>query len=106
MNLLSSPDVSRPDAGCALAALRGTLSGLLSKELRLRADEVRTDRPFTEYGLDSMAALTIAGELEERYAIELPATLLWDCPTIDHLSQRMHAMLSTRGPQDVCRAGR
>lgn len=72
--------------------LRDTLTGLLSKALRMDAAHVRADRPLTEYGLDSIAALTIAGELEEQFDIELPETLLWDCPTLEHLADHLHDM--------------
>lgn len=69
-----------------LDSLRQWLVQLLCRELRLEPSAIRTDRPLTEYGLDSMAALMVAGELEDRYRIELPATLLWDHPSIDGLA--------------------
>lgn len=77
-----------------LNSLRETLVELLCKELRLHDTAVRTDRPLTEYGLDSMAALMIAGELEDRYRIELPATLLWDHPSIDQLAACLHQLVA------------
>lgn len=80
---------------CDLDHLRQTLVGLLSSELRLAEAQVQTSRPLTEYGLDSIAALTIAGELEERFSIELPPTLLWDHPTIDHIAGHLHSMLQS-----------
>lgn len=73
--------------------LRSTLVSLLSRELKLPAAQVRTERPLTEYGLDSIAALTIAGELEEQFSVELPSTLLWDHPTIDEIAGHLHQML-------------
>ncbi len=78
---------------CDLDDLRQTLVNLLSRELRVPETQVHTTRPLTEYGLDSIAALTIAGELEDRFAIELPATLLWDHPTIDQIAQHLHGVI-------------
>ncbi len=66
---------------------------MLAKELRLPLEQVHVDRPLTEYGLDSIGALTLAGELEEQYELELPATLLWDCPTVNHLAGYLHNLL-------------
>jgi acyl carrier protein len=73
--------------------LCNVLTGLLAKELRLQPSQVHVDQLLTEYGLDSITAVTIVGELEEQFDIELPETLLWDCPTIDHLAAHIHDML-------------
>ena len=37
---------------------------------------------MTQYGLDSIDALTLAGDLEDLTGLELPSTLLWDYPTV------------------------
>lgn len=70
---------------------------LLSRELKVTADAIQLDKPLTEYGLDSIAALTIAGELEEQLGLTLPSTLLWDCPTVEdiakYLNEALHADL-------------
>ncbi|MEV4053181.1 beta-ketoacyl synthase N-terminal-like domain-containing protein [Amycolatopsis sp. NPDC049688] len=41
--------------------------------------------PLGDYGLSSRQAVGIAADLEERLGRRLPATLLWESPTIDHL---------------------
>jgi acyl carrier protein len=84
---LSIPD---HDALCSLIA------ELLSRELKLPVADVKFDAPFTQYGLDSVAALTIAGDLEDQFSIELPSTLLWDCPTIKDLAEFLHSSLRAR----------
>jgi acyl carrier protein len=66
--------------------LRAVLVTLLSREWRIAAESIDCDRPLTEYGLDSITALTISGELEELLDIELPSTLLWDCPTVNAIA--------------------
>ncbi|XZG70407.1 acyl carrier protein [Chitinibacteraceae bacterium HSL-7] len=80
-----------------LTHLRTTLADMLARELRLPVGSVASDQPLTQYGLDSIAALTIAGDLEDQLALELPSTLLWDCPTIDHLAEYLSNMLLERG---------
>jgi len=37
--------------------------------------------------LDSVAAVGLAGELEDWLDVELPATILWDYPTIAALAE-------------------
>ena len=76
--------------------LHSTLVSMLAKELRLPETSVEPGRPLTQYGLDSIAALAIAGDLEEMLDIELPATLLWDCPTINDLAESLTTMLRDR----------
>jgi acyl carrier protein len=78
--------------------LREMLRHMLARELRLPSHSIETDKPLTQYGLDSIAALTIAGDLEEALSMELPSALLWDCPTIDALARHLCGMLQGRVP--------
>ena len=73
--------------------LNQILVNMLAKALRIEPERVDRDRPFTHYGLDSIAALMVSGDLEEALSIELPSTLLWDCPTINALAARLGEML-------------
>lgn len=78
--------------------LRGTLVDLLSREWRIPAEKVDCDRPLTEYGLDSITALTVSGELEDMLGIELPTTLLWDCPTVNSIAGFLQQSLQAVSP--------
>ncbi|MES2261195.1 MAG: acyl carrier protein [Pseudomonadota bacterium] len=77
-------------------ALSTRIVELLSKELKLPADEIKLDAPLTWYGLDSIAALTISGELEDELGLELASTLLWDLPTISKLVDYLFETLTAR----------
>jgi acyl transferase domain-containing protein/acyl-CoA synthetase (AMP-forming)/AMP-acid ligase II/acyl carrier protein len=46
-------------------------------------------QPFTYYGLDSLQAVSLAGELETWLGRSLPATLAWDHPTIALLARHL-----------------
>jgi 8-amino-7-oxononanoate synthase len=50
------------------------------------ADEVDIHVPFSYYGLDSVAALGISGELEIWLGRKLSPTLTWDHLNIERLS--------------------
>ncbi|MGH0036446.1 MAG: acyl carrier protein [Myxococcota bacterium] len=39
--------------------------------------------PIERYGVDSRTLASMAGELEDWIGFQLPATLLWDHPTIE-----------------------
>jgi len=58
----------------------------LSEELGLD-DEIDIQEPFAHYGLSSITAVSLSGDLENWLGIKLPATLIWDYPTIEALSQ-------------------
>ncbi|WP_328743823.1 acyltransferase domain-containing protein [Streptomyces sp. NBC_00285] len=47
--------------------------------------DIEGDRPLAELGLSSRGAVAIAGELADALGRELPATLLWETPTVNGL---------------------
>ena len=47
---------------------------------------IEAQQPLTRYGLDSIDAVTLVGDLEDWLVLELPATLLWDYPTVEQAS--------------------
>jgi acyl carrier protein len=49
---------------------------------------------FDRYGLDSSAAVGLAGDLEDWLERELDPTLLYDYPTIESLSEHLVESLS------------
>jgi acyl carrier protein len=66
----------------------------LAVRLDTPAADIDPKRPFSAYGMDSMNALKLAGELEDWLDVELPATLVWDFPTVEqmayHLADYVH----------------
>lgn len=59
----------------------------LSQELSLDANTIEVSEPLTRYGLDSIDAVTLVGDLEDWLDLELPDTLFWDHPSIAQASQ-------------------
>ncbi|MEV6512853.1 acyltransferase domain-containing protein [Streptomyces sp. NPDC051642] len=52
-------------------------------------DGVPLDRPLADLGMSSRDAVVLAGELSSLTGHELPATLLWEAPTVDALVERV-----------------
>ncbi len=50
-------------------------------------DEVHRDKPFGEYGLDSMTAVELSQELEDWVGVDVVPTVAWNYPTPATLSQ-------------------
>lgn len=50
------------------------------------------DTDFTEIGIDSVYALTLCGDIEDEYGIEVDAEVMWDYPTIRALADHLHEL--------------
>ncbi|MCP2340293.1 type I polyketide synthase [Actinomadura rupiterrae] len=84
-------------------AIRRYLVEQIARRSRVEPAEVDTDRPLEEFGLASRDAVAMAGELEQFLGRALPATLVWEHPTINRLSAALagNADLSPAAPQAV-----
>ncbi len=70
----------------------------------LAVEEVSPDRPLAEFGLDSMAALQLVGEIEERYRISLNPIAMWNYPTARHLANHLAQQTSSGGDTSATRS--
>jgi acyl carrier protein len=61
----------------------------LAKVIGIKPDQIDPRLPFTTFGLDSLTAFNLTGDLADWLGRDLPATLLWDHPTIVSLSQHL-----------------
>ncbi len=83
------------DAGATVPRLRpGKATGEIStwlirrleERLRLPAGTVDPEEPFANYGLDSKEAVLLTGDLEAWLNVDLPATVMYDYPTVSRLA--------------------
>jgi acyl carrier protein len=58
--------------------------------------EVDPGAAFTELGLDSVYALTLCGDIEDRFGLSVEATLPWDHPTVDRLAAHLRGEVARR----------
>ncbi|MEZ7154948.1 acyl carrier protein [Streptomyces sp. MAD19A] len=75
-------------------AMRDWLVARLAEHLRMSPDEIRPDMPLSEYGLDSLYALTVATEIEDHLGLTVDPTMMWDNPTVDALIEAITAELA------------
>lgn len=69
------------------AEIESWLCGRLVAHGSLAPEEVTPDRPLAEFGLDSMATLQLAGEIEDYHKITLNPIAMWNYPTARHLAR-------------------
>ncbi len=67
------------------------LAARIAKQVSIPIERVNIESPFAEFGLDSVSAVMIAGELEELLGRKLPATLFYDAPNILEVSRLVAA---------------
>ncbi|MDB4892552.1 MAG: putative phosphopantetheine-binding protein [Gemmatimonadetes bacterium] len=65
------------------------IRGWLGRELKLSPDDIAADKTFVRYGMDSVHAMMLVGDLEEHLKRRLPPTLAWTYPTVEALATHL-----------------
>ena len=84
---LSSLTEKRVTLSAQHEAIQDWLINRLAKSLEIEPQEIDIQKDFSEYGLDSVEAINLSGELESFLGCRLSPTLLWDYQNIDALAQ-------------------
>ncbi|MGB6168878.1 MAG: acyl carrier protein [Geitlerinemataceae cyanobacterium] len=79
----------------AYAVLLHWLISRLAEQLELDVQQIDVQKEFTDYGLNSIEAVSLSGDLENFLKRRLPPTLLWDYPTIETLARYLTAETSS-----------
>lgn len=83
--------------GTSVAAIRTWLVDRIAFYLQRSSEEIDPDAPLVEIGLDSVYAMTLSGDVEERFNIEVEPTMAWDHPTVNALAEYLGGVLGSRG---------
>jgi acyl carrier protein len=72
----------------------------MAQEMGMDREKIDAHQSFLSYGMDSVQAMTMVGDLEAKLEVRLAPTLAWDFPDIDslanHLADRMAPVASPR----------
>jgi len=67
-------------------AIQDWLVTRLAEWLAIDAKEISLQEPFANFGLSSVAAVSLAGELEDWLGVEVSPILVYEYPTIETLA--------------------
>lgn len=73
----------------SIETLRPWLVARVATYVQRPAGEIQTDIPLADYGLSSVYALTLTGEIEDHLGLTIDPTMMWDHPTIDALASAL-----------------
>ena len=76
------------------AEIKTWIVNYIADLLEVEPSKIDGSIPFDRYGLDSSAAVGLAGDLEDWLDEELDPTMLYDYPTIDSLTEHLVIELS------------
>ena len=62
----------------------------VARETQLDRSAIDVSEPFVNLGLSSRQAVVLSADLEEWLGCTLPASLVWDHPTIAKLAQHLN----------------
>jgi acyl transferase domain-containing protein/acyl-CoA synthetase (AMP-forming)/AMP-acid ligase II/SAM-dependent methyltransferase len=89
----SAPGLSRA------AEVEAFLTQRIAEISQVSLASVRTDRPFSEYGLGSMESASLATELAARFKVEVYPTEFYDHPNIRQLARHLSRTIEGDGAQ-------
>jgi acyl carrier protein len=75
-------------------ALVSWLHDWMASEMGIDRERINPCETFLGYGMDSVQAMTMVGDLEAKLGRRLPPTLAWDYPTISALAAHLAACSS------------
>ncbi|MGE0533423.1 MAG: type I polyketide synthase [Pirellulales bacterium] len=86
-----------PGGAISPAEMRALVARETSKVLGIDAASLDATRPLVDMGLDSLLAIELVGALRSTTGRGLPATLVFDYPTIDALAERLTQLAAQAG---------
>jgi acyl carrier protein len=70
------------------------LTNQLSDELRMPADTIDPMVPLAEMGVDSVHAVSLVGDVEVHFDIDVDPTMIFDYPTLSHIAEYIAAAVT------------
>ncbi|MFB7620113.1 acyl carrier protein [Kitasatospora sp. NPDC056181] len=82
-----APDAARPAP--TAEEIRSWLTDRLTHFLDIPAESIDPDVSLAEYGLESVYAFALSGEIEDQLGLAVEPTLIWDVDTVAALTAHL-----------------
>lgn len=96
---IDTHDLPSGSAGHTIESLTTWLVDRVAIYLQREPGEIDPNEPLAEYGMDSVAALSLCGDVEEDFDLVLEPTVAWDYPTAAALAEHLAEQLKASGNQ-------
>ena len=70
-------------------AIRTWLVENIANVVNMEPGQIDVHQTFDNYGLDSLQAVSLSGDLENWLSTEISPTVVWDYPTVEQLAQHL-----------------
>ncbi|MGD8122883.1 aminotransferase class I/II-fold pyridoxal phosphate-dependent enzyme [Vibrio sp. TRT 2004] len=87
--------VSHRPTDISVCEVTDWLAKRIAEENSISVNDIDINQPFLQYGLDSVKAVGICGELENEFGFDVPVALVWEYPTISSLSEYLATQFQT-----------
>lgn len=81
--------------GNKLKEIESYISNKIAQILHVSENQIDCSQPFETYGIDSITAVRMVGELEDYLDVDLPSSLLWEYNNIEKLSKYLITLINT-----------
>lgn len=79
-------------------AIRAWIIGAVAQIARVDAASLGPETAFEDLGVSSLAALTLATELSDRFGVDVDPLVAWDYPTIGEVARAIFSRLAAVPP--------
>ncbi|WP_327004450.1 acyl carrier protein [Dactylosporangium sp. NBC_01737] len=93
---MTGTTASRPGAVPQLDDIRTWVLSRVAYYIERTPAEIDPDAKLVGYGLDSVYALSLCGDIEDEYALVVDPTLAWDHPTVNAIATCLLDLLAAR----------
>jgi acyl carrier protein len=70
------------------------LTARLASYLEVSASAIDPMRPLAEMGVDSVHAVSLVGDVEAHFDIDVDPTMIFDYPTLNHIAEYIGAAVA------------
>jgi acyl carrier protein len=88
----------RVTASRQVLAIQDWLTGRVAFYLERSVAEIDPAVALAEFGIDSVSALALCGDVEDEWNLEVDATMVFDYPTVKDIALYLDAELAARVP--------